>query len=75
MRIASCKAGKLKRFAWILVTCMLVCACTQHEECVDTWDIYCAKYAVDPNNPSEKQVNYYLDAYVGSVEEENDLSI
>lgn len=38
-----------------------------------SWKIYCEKYNVNPEEPTTAQVNTYLDCYVGSVEEEEDL--
>lgn len=39
-------------------------------ETTDTWVLYCAEYGVNPDAPTDSQVNYYLDAWCGSVEEE-----
>lgn len=39
-----------------------------------SWETYCEKYNVDSVNPTPDQENYYLDCYVGSVEEEEDMS-
>lgn len=38
-----------------------------------SWKIYCHKYNVDPVNPGEEEVNSYLDWYIGSNEESEDL--
>lgn len=38
-----------------------------------SWRIYCYKYDVSPNCPGEEEVNSYLDWYVGSEEESEDL--
>ena len=40
-----------------------------------SWETYCDKYGVDVDTPTEEEENYYLDCYVGSVEEENDLKM
>ena len=39
----------------------------------DTWALYCQKYGVDPERPTNDQESYYFDCYMGSVEEEADL--
>lgn len=41
----------------------------------DSWRCYAQKYCKDGNNPTEDEVNGYLDWYVGSVEEEKDLGV
>lgn len=39
-----------------------------------SWEVYCAKYGVDENNPTSEEENYFLDCYAGSTEEEEDMS-
>lgn len=38
-----------------------------------SWRIYCWKYNVDPINPSDEEENSYMDWYMGSNEESEDL--
>ncbi|MDD7068547.1 MAG: hypothetical protein SPH22_09500 [Prevotella sp.] len=38
-----------------------------------SWRIYCWKYNVDPVNPSDEEENSYMDWYMGSNEEAEDL--
>lgn len=40
----------------------------------DSWRCYAQKYSVDFENPSDEEINAYLDWYVGSVEEEKDMT-
>lgn len=40
----------------------------------ESWRAYCESYDINLNNPTNEQLNYYLDVYAGSVEEEADLS-
>ena len=40
-----------------------------------SWEVYCAKYGVDENNPTSEQETYYMDCYAGSTEEEEELLI
>lgn len=44
------------------------------KEVDENWERYCIKYGVDPECPTEKEENYYLDCYAGSVEEEYDIA-
>lgn len=39
-----------------------------------SWEVYCAKYGVDENNPTSEEETYFLDCYVGTTEEEEDMS-
>lgn len=39
-----------------------------------SWEVYCAKYGVDEQNPTSEQETYYMDCYAGSVEEEEDMN-
>lgn len=45
------------------------CICENH----DSWIAYCQAYNVDPENPSVAQNDFYVDCWVGSVEEEKAL--
>lgn len=55
----------------LMAAAMLLTSCSTSDK---SWNNYCQKYGVDPNNPTDKQENFYLDCYCGSVEEECDLS-
>lgn len=39
-----------------------------------SWACYCERYNVNEEYPTQKQVDFYLDCYVGSVEEEQDMN-
>lgn len=39
-----------------------------------SWEVYCAKYGVDENNPTSEEENYFLDCYAGTTEEEEDMN-
>ena len=39
-----------------------------------SWAAFCEAYNVDPDEPTDEQINYYLDAWRGSVDEENALT-
>lgn len=54
-------------------SCTSCCKLDKKSEVEKSWEIYCLKYDVDQENPSEKEYNFYLDCYSGSCEEENDL--
>lgn len=41
----------------------------------DSWRCYAQKYCQDASNPTEDEINGYLDWYVGSSEEESDLTL
>lgn len=71
--------SKLKAFVLVCFA-LIIGACVRANyadnlECSKSWKVYCAKYNVDANNPSTSQVDYYLDAYVGTIEEEVDLGL
>lgn len=73
--IVSCYMKDLVRYA-IMAACVVVlsgCATSQNDES-ESWEIYCKKYHIDPDNPTNEQENFYLDCYVGSVEEERDIT-
>lgn len=78
-KILSCTGRKIVRYTTIFACTMLMCSCAKNEFCVgseaheSSWSVYCNKYGVDAINPSEEQEDYYLDCYVGSVEEECDM--
>ena len=79
IRVASCKAGVLKyalpKILAMLIVCVMMCACATSNEHSRSWMVYCEKYNVNPDRPSVEQENYWLDCYVGSVEEEQDLGL
>lgn len=39
-----------------------------------SWAAYCTAYDVNPETPTDEQINFYLDAWRGSVDEENALT-
>lgn len=39
-----------------------------------SWEVYCAKYGVDENNPTSEEESYYMDCYAGTTEEEEDMN-
>lgn len=45
------------------------CVCENH----DSWVAYCQAYNVNPESPTTEQSDFYLDCWVGSVEEEKAL--
>ena len=82
VRVVSCNAKKLRFFApkvcAILFATLMCVACAstkESDEYADSWKVYCAKYNVDVDNPSVSQEDYYLDCYVGTIEEEADLGL
>lgn len=72
IKVLSCDGLIVKYFAMITVA-LLVVASTGCASKRDSWEMYCEKYNVNPDDPTEHEENFYLDCYVGSVEEENDL--
>lgn len=76
VRILSCNGAKITRYACALLCAIALSSCTSSEETqVDTWGLYCTKYNVDKVNQTTEQENFYLDCYVGSVEEEQDINL
>ncbi len=74
IKILSCDGKKLQFFAMMaiaMIMCLASTGCASQPK--TSWLVYCEKYGVDPEHPTEKQENFYLDCYAGSVEEENDL--
>ncbi len=77
VKVLSCINGKIVRYVFMALCLMAMSSCGNSDtttEQQDSWNAYCAKYRVDPVNPTEAQENFYLDCYTGSVEEEQDLS-
>jgi len=79
IRVASCKAGLLRfampRVVVAILLCVVMCACATSNEHSRSWQVYCAKYNVNPDHPTVEQENFWLDCYAGSVEEEQDLGL
>ena len=72
-KILSCSGMKIIKYAQLILvmTCLFSC---KNMEYAESWCKYCEQYNVSVDNPTEEQENYYLDCYVGSVEEESDLN-
>lgn len=72
-KILSCSGMKIIKYVQLILvmTCLFSC---KNMEYTESWCKYCEKYNVSVDNPTEEQENYYLDCYVGSVEEESDLN-
>lgn len=80
VKILSCNGMKIVRYAFVVLCAVVFGSCGSSEqepassqEPESSWGIYCTKYNVDYIYPTEEQENYYMDCYVGSVEEEQDL--
>ena len=43
-------------------------------EAPTSWEVYCAKYGVDEQNPTSEEETYFLDCYAGTTEEEEDMN-
>ena len=78
VKILSCSGMKIVRYSYVVLCAIMLGGCgsskqepASSQEQESSWGIYCAKYNVD--YPTEEQENYYMDCYVGSVEEEQDL--
>lgn len=81
VKILSCSGMKIIRYSLVVLCVIMLGGCgsskqepASSQEQESSWDIYCKKYHVDPANPTDEQENYYLDCYVGSVEEERDMT-
>ena len=46
---------------------------TMTETPTNSWEVYCEKYGVDRTDFATEEYDYYLDAYIGSTEEEEDM--
>ena len=82
VKILSCSGMKITRYSFVVLCAIMLGGCgsskqesTSSQEQESSWGIYCAKYHVDYSYPTEEQENYYMDCYVGSVEEEQDLGL
>lgn len=80
VKILSCNGMKIVRYSFVVLCVILLGGCgsskqepASSQEQESSWGIYCDKYNVDYVYPTEEQENYYMDCYVGSVEEEQDL--
>ena len=73
-KILSCDGVTIIKYAVFMLCLAVLCGCENDKCTSDSWSVYCQKYGVDPSNPTEAQENFYLDCYVGSVEEEQDLN-
>lgn len=60
-------------YAW---SCAIITHLEQPAEAEDptSWEVYCAKYGVDAENPPSEEETYYMDCYAGTTEEEEDMS-
>lgn len=72
-KILSCNGMKIIKYIqfMLIMVCLFSCKGMEYSA---SWCKYCEKYNVSVDNPTEEQENYYLDCYVGSVEEESDLN-
>ena len=83
IKIAYCKAGVLKymqpkKIVTLVGVLCLLTSCIEYgmtEEAQKSWEVYCAKYNVSVDHASAEEVNFFLDCYRGSVEEEKDLGL
>lgn len=80
VKILSCSGMKIVRYSFVVLCAIMLGGCgsskqepASSQEQESSWGIYCIKYNVDYFYPTEEQENYYMDCYVGSVEEEQDL--
>lgn len=66
---------KLNRWAGVLIgaLALVMTGCDNKSE-DRSWEIYCAKYGVSVDHPSEREYDRYLDTYAGSQEEDYDLA-
>ena len=57
----------------IIICALALMAGCANEPYDSSWSAYCDRYGVDKDNPTTEQYNTWLDAYVGSTEEEADM--
>lgn len=57
----------------IICALAMLAGCAGNEPYSASWSAYCDRYGVDKDNPTTEQYNTWLDAYVGSTEEEADM--
>ena len=58
----------------ILALSLVSCA-TSKPSYDASWEAYCVAYNVNPSSPTENEENYFLDCWMGSVEEEVALGL
>ena len=73
-KILSCKGMNIIRYTVFMLCLAVICSYENKEETSDSWSVYCQKYGVNPSDPTMAQKIFYLDCYIGSVEEEQDLN-
>ena len=75
IKVASCVNGKIVRsmvLACVLVFGVTLSGCSEYgEPQQNSWEEYCDKYGVNCDEPTDKEIDYYLDCYVGSIEDSN----
>lgn len=74
LALASCSKVKPYSFVDSPANTKFDVGCDGNDTLAETsWRIYCWKYNVDPINPSDEEENSYMDWYMGSNEESEDL--
>lgn len=74
LALASCSKVKPYSFVDSQTNTKFDVGCDGNDTLAETsWRIYCWKYNVDPINPSDEEENSYMDWYMGSNEEAEDL--
>lgn len=74
LALASCSKVKPYSFVDSPANTKFDVGCDGNDTLAETsWRIYCWKYNVDPINPSDEEENSYMDWYMGSNEEAEDL--
>lgn len=53
----------------------LFSSCNSQKSALNSWEAYCVKYNINSSAPTEEEYNYYLDCWIGSVEEEVALGL
>lgn len=70
----------LRNIAGALLTCIMFVSCSAcaTQESVNeselSWKIYCEKYDVNQEEPTDWEYDWYLDCYSGSAEEDEDIA-
>lgn len=57
-----------------IVPSVATLATIEDEAHAATWAAYCATYGVNPDEPTDEEINYFLDCWRGSTEEETALT-
>lgn len=73
-KILSCSGMNIIKYAVFMLCLAVMCNYGNDKRASDSWSVYCKKYNVNPNATTVAQEIFYLDCYVGSVEEEQDLN-